>query len=294
MHASTLLRTALASALLLGACGEQSGPSTGPRSSEGAPATGRGDTPAPPAAPPQDSPAATTEPEACAQVIVVAWQGAQAAADTITRSEEEARARAESIRERLDAGESFGLVARAESDAASSGPRGGLLGTYARSEWPAAHLAVRDVVFGLEVDQTSDVVHAPYGYVVARRCRVEKVSTRHILVRYRGARNAGEEIVRGPDEARALAEQLRARATAPGADFGAIAREASEDASAERSGELGPLGRGRLAPAFEQAAFALQPGQVSEVVETEYGFHVIQRMPDPPSVAPADRAPASR
>lgn len=233
---------------------------------------------------PEPTEAAPEEPapaeEACAQVIVVAWQGATAAADTVTRTEEEARAKAENLRQRLDAGEDFATIARAESDASSSGPRGGLIGTYARDEWPPAHAAIETAVFGLSVGQTTDVIHAPYGYAIARRCPVEKVHTRHILIRYAGARNAGEDITRTRPEARALAERVRNMTMESGADFAAIAQQHSEDGSAENGGDIGSVGRGRLQEPYEQAAFALSPGQISGIVETVYGFHVIQRMPE--------------
>src|SRR5690606_21351558 len=233
------------------------------------------------AAPPEPAPVeAPVEDEACAQVVVVAWQDAVAASEDITRSESDARAKAEALRERIDGGEDFALVARAESDASASGRGGGLPGTYPRAAWPPVHAPTREAVFGLEVGQTSDVIRAPYGWVIARRCPVEKVHTRHILVRHAGARNAGDDITRTPAEARAEAERIRGLATADGADFAALAGEHSEDASADQGGDLGSLGRGRLAPAYEQAAFALRPGQVSAVVETEFGFHVIQRMPE--------------
>jgi peptidyl-prolyl cis-trans isomerase SurA len=214
-------------------------------------------------------------------VIVVAWQGAEHAAPAVTRTEQEARTRAESLRSGGDAApERFAEVARAQSDAASSGPRGGLLGTYAREDWPEAHVPIRDAVFGLSVGQVSQVLQAPYGWVVARRCPVEKAHTRHILVRYSGARRAPATVTRTRDEARALAEGIRARVTAASADFAAIARETSEDASAENGGDLGLVGRGLLAEAYEGAAFALGPNEVSQVVETDFGFHVIQRLPD--------------
>jgi peptidyl-prolyl cis-trans isomerase SurA len=251
--------------IALAACGGEEQPAPAPT--------------APPREPPPVEAPAPVEDEACAQVVVVAWQGAVAASADVTRSEDEARAKAEALRVRIDGGEDFGLLARAESDASASGPRGGLLGTYTRADWPSVHAPIREAVFGLEVAQTSDVIRAPYGWVIARRCPVEKVHTRHILVRYAGARNAGEEVTRTSAEARAEAERIRGLASAPGADFAALAGEHSEDASAEQGGDLGDLGRGRLAPAYEEAAFALRPGQVSAVVETEFGFHVIQRVP---------------
>ena len=240
-----------------------------------APAFGAPSAPAVEALPPS-APAADPN-EACAQAIVVAWQGAAYAPATVTRSRDEARAKAEVLRTRLAGGEDFATVARAESDAASSGPRGGLLGTYTREDWPAAHDALKEPVFALSVGQLSDIVQTSYGFAIARRCRVEKVHTAHILVRYRGARNASSDVTRSEAEARQRAEQLRAQAAAPGANFAAIARAESEDASADRGGDLGNVGRGRLAPEYEAAAFELQPGEVSQVVQTEFGFHILKR-----------------
>ena len=231
----------------------------------------------------EDPPAADLYPnEACARVVVVAWRGAVAAGDQITRTEDEASARAESLRARIEGGEDFAALARSESDASSSGPRGGLLGTYTRDGFPSIHAPIRDAVFDLEVGQLSAVVRAPYGFVVASRCPVEKIHTRHILVRYAGARNAPDDITRGEAEARARAEDLRGQVTADGADFEAIARAQSEDSSAERGGDLGMVGRGLLAPAYEAAAWQLEVNAISGVVQTEFGFHVIQRLPDTP------------
>lgn len=71
------------------------------------------------------------------------------------------------------------------------------------------------------------------------------------------------------------ARDLRQRAL-EGEDFAALAREFSDDAgSAEDGGDLGTFGRGRMVPAFEEAAFALEPGEISEPVESPFGVHVI-------------------
>ncbi len=243
---------------------------------------------APPAAPPEpvaEAPAPAEPASAplgadllCASVVVVAWQGAVAADPALTRTRDEARARAEAIHARLVGGEDFATVARAESDARSSGPRGGLLGTYGPEDWPAAHAAIRPGVASLAVGATSDVLEAPYGWVIARRCPVELVHSRHILVRFAGARNAPEELTRSREEARALIDAVRLDALAPGADFAALARDRSEDGSAERGGDVGTLGRGRLAAEYEAAVFSLAEGAISDVVETDVGFHVIQRL----------------
>ena len=75
--------------------------------------------------------------------------------------------------------------------------------------------------------------------------------------------------------AHAKAENVLSQARS-GADFAAIAKKESNDASAQRGGDLGFFPKGQMVPAFEAAAFALQPGQVSDVVETPFGFHVIK------------------
>jgi peptidyl-prolyl cis-trans isomerase C len=61
-----------------------------------------------------------------------------------------------------------------------------------------------------------------------------------------------------------------------GEDFAALAREHSQDGSAPQGGDLGVFQRGQMVPAFDQAVFALEPGQVSGVVTTQFGHHVIK------------------
>ncbi len=156
------------------------------------------------------------------------------------------------------------------------------MGTYRKQEWPALHAAIQDTVFGLQVNETApQLVQAPYGFVIVHRCLVEKAHARHVLIRYRGAKNAGPEITRSQDDARKLAVELQHKLS-QGADFAQIAKASSEDASKARGGDIGSPGRGRLAPAFEDALFALKVGELSTVVQSEYGFHVIQRLAEGP------------
>ena len=97
------------------------------------------------------------------------------------------------------------------------------------------------------------------------------VRARHILIAISPDASAREKA-----EARERADSLRREADG-GADFADLARTHSEDpGSAANGGDLGVVVRGQTVPDFEAALFALEPGSVSELVETSFGYHVIQ------------------
>jgi len=99
----------------------------------------------------------------------------------------------------------------------------------------------------------------------------------------------------GKDEAavRKLAEEVLQKAR-NGDDFAALAKQYSEDeGSAQNGGDLGFFGKGAMVPEFEQAAFALQPGQISDLIKTQYGFHIIKVTETKPAVTqPLDQVKA--
>jgi peptidyl-prolyl cis-trans isomerase C len=98
----------------------------------------------------------------------------------------------------------------------------------------------------------------------------EQVRASHILI--------GVDSKAGPEEkkaAREKAEKLH-KELSNGADFSKLARDNSTCPSSKQGGDLGYFGRGTMVPQFEQAAFALQPGGLSNVVETRFGYHIIK------------------
>jgi peptidyl-prolyl cis-trans isomerase C len=95
---------------------------------------------------------------------------------------------------------------------------------------------------------------------------------------------ASHIMVKTAAEAEALQAELKA-----GKPFAELAKEKSQDTgSAEKGGELGILIRGQTEPEFETAAFALKDGEISEVVKTQYGFHIIKGGPHGATVQPYD------
>jgi peptidyl-prolyl cis-trans isomerase C len=83
---------------------------------------------------------------------------------------------------------------------------------------------------------------------------------------------ASHILVEKQSQALKVAEELKA-----GAKFGDLAKKYSTCPSGKRGGDLGQFGRGQMAKEFEQAAFALKPGQVSDPVKTQFGYHIIKR-----------------
>ena len=98
----------------------------------------------------------------------------------------------------------------------------------------------------------------------------EQRHARHIL--FKVEEKDGPEV----DKTKAAKAADVAKQAKGGVDFATLAKEYSEDASKSTGGDLGFFSKGQMVPAFEEAVFALQPGEVSEVVRTQYGYHLIK------------------
>jgi peptidyl-prolyl cis-trans isomerase C len=106
----------------------------------------------------------------------------------------------------------------------------------------------------------------------------EQVHGAHILIRFQGSQvpvRAGQKDL-SDAEALAKAQELRAKILA-GADFAELAKKESDDiGSGNNGGDLGTFKHGQMVPSFEEAAFKLKPGELSEPIKTQFGYHLIK------------------
>lgn len=114
------------------------------------------------------------------------------------------------------------------------------------------------------------------GSAPASSAEPQRIRARHILVAFQGAFGAPASLRRTREEAWERIHGLVARIEG-GEDFASVARVASDDGSGAQGGDLGAVARGAMQADFEAAAFALPVGGRSAVLETPFGFHVIER-----------------
>ncbi len=185
---------------------------------------------------------------------------------------ESRRRRAIQALSELRRGANFAQIAASYSDAPDA-TQGGALGWRASARLPAIFL---ETIERLQPGEVSDILRSPNGFHIVKLAEkrgkaavqgVQQTHVRHILVRAREGL---------PDaEARERLRRLRER-IAGGVDFGEIAKQNSEDASAPKGGDLGWVAAGDTVPEFERAMNALRPGEVSQPVQTPFGWHLVQ------------------
>ncbi len=211
-----------------------------------------------------------------ARHVLVAHEAAKNKPMNVHRSRASARRRAEQLLARLEAGEDFAELAKKESDC-SSAPRGGFLGGFGRGVMAEAF---EQASFGLPVGGLSPVVETPFGFHVILREELQEVHLAQILLAFEGSPASHPNkpaTLRTREEAKEQAELAYERLQG-GEDFNALAQEVSDGAAGVRGGDLGWFTRGQFLPAWEERAFALEPGAISEPFETTVGFHLLWRV----------------
>ena len=182
------------------------------------------------------------------------------------------RAKAETALKELQGGADFAQISAGYSDAPNA-LEGGMIGWKTAAQLPSLFV---DALQPLQRGQLSGILRSPNGYhilkLVDRRggsspLVVDQTHVRHILIKL-------SEVV-SDMEAEQKIDSIKQRLD-HGADFAELARQYSEDASANNGGDLGWTNPGDTVPQFEQVMNTLQPNQISDPVRTPFGWHIIQ------------------
>jgi peptidyl-prolyl cis-trans isomerase D len=146
-------------------------------------------------------------------------------------------------------------------------------GLFMAPETRNVQLIVADQVkVGESIQVTDTQVQSYYNSHKDQFRTKERVKARHILVSI--LNKPADQVPKLKAKAEELLKQIKA-----GADFAKLAEQNSDDKSnASKGGDLGWVMRGQMVPEFEKATFALKQGQISDVVTTNYGFHIVQVM----------------
>jgi parvulin-like peptidyl-prolyl isomerase len=102
----------------------------------------------------------------------------------------------------------------------------------------------------------------------------DQVRASHILLMDQGS--ARSTATRTKDQALQQIQQIKQQIDG-GADFAQLAQQHSDCPSGQQGGDLGPFGRGQMVKPFEDTTFGMAVGSVSDVVETDFGYHIIKR-----------------
>lgn len=201
--------------------------------------------------------------------ILIPYQGCmQAPAEAA--SMEDARILLTIIADSISSGQISFEDAAARHSSCPSSAQGGSLGGFVRGQMVPEF---DEVAFNLAPGEISEVFATSYGFHII--LRQETIQASHILLAYQGAERSSA--TRSKEEALEIIEDLQARISDGSLTFVVAAAENSDCPSSTDGGNLGPFPRGAMTPAFEDAAFALEPGDISGIVETPFGYHLIMR-----------------
>jgi peptidyl-prolyl cis-trans isomerase SurA len=262
--------------LILGACGGEAAPVDAPLVSE-APAEAAAEPSAEQevAVPGEEWERSTdTEivgPRAKARHILVAYEGAAQAQDSVGRSKDEAEVLAARLRAEVLGGADFTALAKEHSDG-STASRGGQLGTFGMG---VMHENFERAVFELKVSALSDVIQTPFGFHIIERQQVVELRVAQVLVQWKGRPHA--KTSRSKEQAEARAEEALSLIRS-GKSFVTVAKSHSDGGTGKRGSDLGWFQKGQMVPAFDRTAFGLSMGQTSEVLESPLGYHIIHRL----------------
>ena len=174
---------------------------------------------------------------------------------------------------RARAGEAFDALARSMSDDKTA-KRGGRVGNFNRGTMVPAF---EEAVIALAPGEISEVVESPFGFHVIRRDVMSQIHCAQIIVGFAEAGRPVDGVSRPRTEAQARVDAALAELAA-GADWNATVRKYSDGPAKDDNGDLGWFSRRQLLPQLDEAAFNLDIGGTTGVIESPAGFHVIKRL----------------
>ncbi|MCB9596911.1 MAG: peptidylprolyl isomerase [Sandaracinaceae bacterium] len=216
--------------------------------------------------------------------LLVAYAGAQGASSELSRTRDEARERATMLAGMARDGEqSFRELINEYGDLPPDMDDRSTQRLIRRGQSSLSEVE-EEAALALREGQVSRPIETTAGFVIIQReldpsaaeSGPTSIGARHILIQFQGASRAPSTITRTRDEALALAHQVAALARDHG-DWVALHREHSDEPNSPEGGDLGVFEHGQMVPAFERAAFRLEVDEISDPVESQFGFHVIQR-----------------
>ncbi|RSK35297.1 peptidylprolyl isomerase [Hymenobacter metallilatus] len=178
------------------------------------------------------------------------------------------------LRQRVTGGEDFAKVARETSEDPSAAENGGKLGYFTAMQMV---YPFESVAYSTPVGQVSQPVRTRFGYHIIKvndvRPAQGEIKVAHLMIRTTPGMPAADSVT-----TKKKVDELYSRLTKQGASWEKTVAQFSEDAgSAANGGELPPFGTGRMIPSFEEAAFKLRkPGDISQPIQTPYGWHIIR------------------
>ena len=217
--------------------------------------------------------------------LVVAWTGAEGASASVERDRETALERAQMIAGMArDPEQSFQELVSSYGDVPPDRDDRSTVRRIARGESGLSDDA-EHALFRLHVGEVTSPLASDIGYQIFRRepdpdassSGPSEIGARHILIAYEGASRAEPSVTRTREEARDLALQVASAARDEANDWEHLHSEYSDEEGGPPGGDLGVFGHGQMVPAFERAAFALEVDEISDPVESDFGFHIIQR-----------------
>lgn len=191
----------------------------------------------------------------------------------ITDQNKTAQAKASLVLKDIRGGKDFAVAVKEISDDTATKEKGGDIGFINEKNNPEFYKWAKFAAMGA----VSNVIENSSGYNVLKKIGLREeteVKARHILICYKGAKNCDKEFTK--EAARQAIDDLRKKTTT--ANFIELAKTNSTEPGAVNSGgDLGWFAKGAMVKPFEDAVFAQKVGAISEVVETEFGFHLIYK-----------------